>query len=282
MDRKNVFELKKEHAWSDITVERKEGFGTSLTGYHKHSYYEINLILSGDVKILLGDRTEDGFGGRMVLTSPDVPHYISCDDNVLYKRIYLLFTRDFIDNRLPEWNRLSLLFGRSGSVFSLSDNDMACCLSVIDEIERETDPLSRRLLTYYLLSRLSNYISSPENIKKENKLPAYVIDALSYIESNYSKRFNADDVANELHIGRTTLLTGFKKHTGITFGEYSARCRLSHAIGLLSAGQTLELTAQSCGFADVGGLIRSFKKYFGATPRKYVTEKLFWGQKDGH
>ena len=270
MDKKNVFELKFEHSWSDITVERKEGFGTSLSGYHKHNYYEINLILSGEVKILLGDRTEDGFGGRIVLTSPEMPHYISCDDDVLYKRVYLLFTKDFIDNRLPEWNRLSLLFGRSGSVFSLTEEDMARCLSIINEIERETDPLSQRLLTYYLLSRLSSYISSPESVETENKLPAYVIEALSYIESNYSKRFSADDVARELHIGRTTLLTGFKKHTGITFGEYSVRCRLSHAIGLLSSGQTLEFTAQGCGFSDAGGLIRSFKRYFGTTPHKYV------------
>ena len=273
MDEKKVLERKRRD-WDNISVNRWESFGTTVKGYHKHNYYEINLILSGEVKILFADRVEDGFRGRIVLTRPETPHYVKCDDDVFYKRMNLRFTNEFIDNRLPEWNRLSLLFGSTGNVFSLTEEDVQHCVSVMDRVEKEKEPLSARLLAYYLLSRLMVYMSELNKGEKKNKLPSYVIEAMSYIESNYSRKFSADDIARELHIGRTTLLTGFKKYTGITFGEYSVRCRLNHAIELLSQGQSLEHTAHNCGFADKGGLIRSFKRYFDTTPYKYVSERI--------
>jgi hypothetical protein len=39
--------------WQDVLVYRREGFTTSVADYHEHEYYELNLILSGNVRILL-------------------------------------------------------------------------------------------------------------------------------------------------------------------------------------------------------------------------------------
>ena len=42
-------------AWETFHVERREAYSTSVTDYHKHGFYEINLILSGNViGLLLG------------------------------------------------------------------------------------------------------------------------------------------------------------------------------------------------------------------------------------
>ena len=65
--------------WNDVFVHLREGYYTSVTDYHEHDFYEINLILSGNVRILLGDRSEQGAGKCMVLTRPNTPHYISCE-----------------------------------------------------------------------------------------------------------------------------------------------------------------------------------------------------------
>ncbi|MBQ8850178.1 MAG: helix-turn-helix transcriptional regulator [Clostridia bacterium] len=272
MDKEKVFELYEKNPWHDVTVERKEGYGTSVTGYHKHSYYEINLILSGEVSILLRDRSEEGYGGRIVLTRPETPHYVSCDDSMLYRRVYLLFTDEFIADRIYEWNRLSTVFGASGNVLSLSAEEADRCLAVINEIDRESEPTSKRILIYYLLSRLLP-ISERESANQK-RLPPYIIEALAYVERSYANKFTADDMARELHVGRTTLMTGFKRYTGKTVKEYADGCRLNRAMRLLEDGQTLESAARSCGFSDAGSLIRSFKREFGTTPHKYVNKKI--------
>ena len=31
--------------WSEVFIARKEGYSTSVTDYHEHEFFEINLIL---------------------------------------------------------------------------------------------------------------------------------------------------------------------------------------------------------------------------------------------
>ena len=102
--------------WNDVLVTRRDGFYTSVTDYHEHDFYEINLILSGNVKILMKNRFEEGTQNRIVLTPPQTPHYISCKSDVMYSRLYLVFTRSFISNYFPEYDLLFSTFGKNGKV----------------------------------------------------------------------------------------------------------------------------------------------------------------------
>ena len=102
------------------------------------------------------------------------------------------------------------------------------------------------------------------------QLPEFVTDTLSYISAHYSQRIVAADLAQRLKIGRTTLMTGFKKHTGITINEYLTRCRLKHAVNMLQSGKLEQETAEVCGFSDTCNLIRCFKRVFGMPPRQYL------------
>lgn len=65
-------------------------------------------------------------------------------------------------------------------------------------------------------------------------------------------------------------MTGFKKYTGTTLNEYLLRCRLKAAVELLQNGKNEQQTAEECGFTDACNLIRSFKRHFGITPKKYL------------
>ena len=68
-------------------------------------------------------------------------------------------------------------------------------------------------------------------------------------------------------------MTEFKKHIGSTLGNYLTICRLKNAIQFLSDNDTLEYTAEKCGFSDSSGLIRAFKKHFNTTPYQYIKTK---------
>lgn len=95
------------------------------------------------------------------------------------------------------------------------------------------------------------------------------------IENHFHEKITATNIAKKLFIGRTTLMTEFKKHIGATLGNYLTICRLKNAIKFLSDNATIEYTAEKCGFADSSGLIRAFKKHFNTTPYQYIkTKKL--------
>lgn len=257
--------------WNDVYVHRREGYSTSVRDYHAHDFYEINLILSGNVRILIGDYSEEGSGARVILTRPGTRHYISCRDDVLYSRIYLNFTEEFARDYYAEWQRLVGVFGEGGTAVPLSDKEAERLLGVIDEIGREPSVERKRLLVYYLLSILSELSGSDP--RSATRVPSYLVEVLSYIEANYSERIVAESLAARMHVGRTTLMTDFKRYTGSTLGEYLTHCRLLAAIRLIASGETLEYTAAECGFSDSSGLVRAFRRTYGTTPRRYVESR---------
>ena len=257
--------------WKDVYVTRREGYYTSVTDYHEHDFYEINLILSGNVKILTRKHFEEGVQNRIVLTRPHTPHYISCFPDTLYSRLYLVFTDSFIANYVPEWKSLSAVFGENGNILSLSPEETAFFADIITRIEQEDTVFGKRLLVLYLLHRIFRLV--PGDSRSDNCPPAYIMDTISYIENNYRRKITVSFLANHMYIGRTKLMADFKKHTGNTLGEYITLCRLKNAICFLNDNQTLEYTAERCGFADSSGMIRAFKKHYGTTPYAYVKKK---------
>ena len=253
--------------WNTVHVERRAGYHSSVTDYHKHAFYEINLILSGNVKILLKDRFEEGCENRIVLTRPDTAHFISCNSDTLYSRLYLVFTDAFIANCFAEWQQLSAVFGKNGTVLTLSHEETERFKQLIEQIEKEASVLGQRLLIYYLLVQISNHFS---NSLKESEAQPYVFEALTYLEGHYAEKINFTELAKQLYVGRTTLMTEFKSYTGSTMGEYLTKCRIRNAIRLLQEKKTIEYAAEACGFSDSSGFTRAFKRFHGTTPYKYI------------
>ena len=260
----------KGEAWDNLFVFTREGDTTSVTDYHEHDFYEINLILSGNVKILLNDFFEECCENRIVLTKPDTPHYVTCCSDTLYSRIYLLFTEEFVADFLPEWKKLSRIFGENGSVVALSPAQTAQIRQIIEDIERQRSELGKKLLVYYLLLRIAE-IRENESATREKK-PLYLMKAIAYIEENYSEHIVAENLAKKLYVGRTTLMTEFKKLIGCTLNQYLTDCRLKNAVRFLAGGESVESTAEKCGFSDSSGLTRAFKRKYNCAPKQYLKD----------
>lgn len=256
--------------WTDFLVRRREGYNTSVSDFHRHDFYEVNLILSGNVKILLSDRTEQGAQSRIVLTRPCTPHYISCDSDTLYSRLYLLFSHDFLAEYVPEWKKLVSVFGRSGRIITLTPEQKEFCGQLIGSLEGEADKLRQKLTILYLLSYLGEFAEGDDAASEQ--IPHFVMEALSYIEEHYSERITAEELAKKLYVSRTTLMTAFKKHTDTTLNHYLVNCRLKNAIRLLKQGLPEYRVAEKCGLGDSCRLIRSFRQYYGMTPRQFLAQ----------
>lgn len=255
--------------WKDYYVYEREAYSTSVADLHEHDFYEINVILSGNVNILLKTHAVEGKSNFIVLTKPNTPHFVSCKPDTLYSRKYLLLSSKFIENNNSEWQELSTIFGRNGNVIAVSREQANFCNLLINRINNETDNFRVKLLSLYLLS----YIKEFTNLHKTNTytIPSYIIKALTFIEENYSEKITAQSLADKLYISRTTLMTSFKKYTDSTFNDYLTHCRIKNAIKLLSEGISQEITAEKCGFNQSSNLIRCFKRAYNMTPKEYIS-----------
>ena len=258
--------LEYKKSWTDFYLDYKEGYSTNMGNFHMHDYYEVSIILSGKVKVLLSGAANESDGQLLVLTSPNTPHFIACDGEALYRRVNLLFSPEFAETLSAELGGLLSVFGKDGRIFSVTKEQSEKYLKIAKQISAETDPTRQKLLLFYLISLISEL--------NKNELfpeaPAYVTEALSYINGHFGEKIIASELAWRLNIGRTTLMTGFKAYTGSTLKEYILRYRISRAVTMLKGGATEQTAAETCGFNDTCTLIRSFKKIFGQTPVQYL------------
>ncbi|MBE6590019.1 MAG: AraC family transcriptional regulator [Ruminococcaceae bacterium] len=256
--------------WNDCTVDYYEGYHHTMVNFHMHDYYEVSLILAGSVKVLLPDHVQEGIEARLVLTAPKTPHFISRNPDIFYSRLNLLFSHDFVEDYIPEVDRLLSVFGERGRVILLQQEQKEQLFSQIKEIDAEHDILRRRLMLLCLLSRISEMGGESDT---SSELPAHVTGALTYISEHYSEKIIAERLAWHLGVGRTTLMTSFKAYTGSTLNEYVIRCRAKNVLHLLRRGVTEQEAAERCGFGDTCNLIRGFKKCYGKTPRQYIMDE---------
>ena len=98
-----------------------------------------------------------------------------------------------------------------------------------------------------------------------SRLTAYAKD---YMNAHFTEPIGIDQVAAFLHVSRTTLLRAFRHSSELSFNEYLRAVRMHHAYSLLrDRALNPSDCAARCGYADVAYFSKSFKKYFGFSPK---------------
>ena len=98
----------------------------------------------------------------------------------------------------------------------------------------------------------------------------------AYISEHYcDPMVNMNFIASEFSITINHLSRSFKERFGIKPSEYLLTCRVKKAEQLLkSTGLSVAEIGEQCGFLNTGMFIRSFKKYYGASPGVYRDMKF--------
>ena len=253
--------------WRDIHIEERVSERQGKTDCHFHDYYEITVILSGDVSVLVSDRLSSGEFTRAVLTPPNAPHYLNPNTALPYRRINVGFSEEFIAPKTKEEENALSVFGEKGAEIRISNARAEELLEILQKVNNEANHFRKRLLLLYMISLLSDLEKSHD---ERTSIPQFISKAVDYINLHYAEKFTAEDLAWKLNIGRTTLLTSFKKYIGSTLNSYLIKCRIHHAVILLKNGKSEPEVAEAVGFGDSANMIRTFKRELGSTPMKYI------------
>ena len=93
--------------------------------------------------------------------------------------------------------------------------------------------------------------------------------AKAYIQEHCADAaLSIPDISRALLLNQTYLRRMFKDETGLTLTEYITKYRLEQAQRLIrDTGEPLAAIAEKTGYSDVSYFSRSFKKYFGVSPK---------------
>ncbi len=78
-----------------------------------------------------------------------------------------------------------------------------------------------------------------------------------------------EDLARQHAVGRRTLERLFRNETGMSFGLWKQKARLSDGVRLLAEGRSVTDAALDTGYSSVSAFIAAFKRTFGCTPGQW-------------
>lgn len=105
---------------------------------------------------------------------------------------------------------------------------------------------------------------------REDVRVSYIKAALSYIQEHYKEKIYIRDLAAQAGLNEQYFCRLFRKVIRMSPVEYMNNYRMRKAIALLEQTE-LSVTdvAYECGFHDMGGFIREFKRMTETTPLQY-------------
>ena len=118
---------------------------------------------------------------------------------------------------------------------------------------------------YLLLADFKAYES--EKIDKELD---HTEKICAYINKNYKRRINADELSHEVSLNKNYMIRIFKARMGKTPIEYLIETRLFYSSNLLTSSKlSVGEIALECGFNSSAYFTKVFKEHYRMTPLEF-------------
>lgn len=247
---------------------------------HQHSFYELLLLLEGDVTYQVGEDAYSLLPGDLLILPGGVPHHPVFGEKGRYRRVVLWLTADFVRS-LPDGSALAESLGMEDSEkrgrlyrFHATDGDTLaeCAMSIAEELQFDRpmgDTMSTLLVTRLLILIQRMAASSFDQEAEEASALRRIREIAVYIDENLHRDLTLDTIADQFFFSKFYLSRLFKRHMNMTPHAYITERRLVLAKQLLYEGIPPTEVSERCGYSDYSVFFRSFKKFYGIAPGKF-------------
>ncbi len=137
-------------------------------------------------------------------------------------------------------------------------------------LEKLTENLSALIPDDHHISLLIHTLLVYLAAGKSQKLSGPVKEALAYINADYGKRLQIQDIASRTGLSRSYFTRLFRSETGQSPYDYILNVRIKSAKEMLMRdSRNVSEIAKVCGFVNASHFVKVFKKITGQTPTEF-------------
>ncbi|HVI47644.1 MAG TPA: AraC family transcriptional regulator [Chitinophaga sp.] len=261
-------------------------------GPHKHTFFELACILSGEGTHHINDNKFEYYADNMFLLMPMDSHYFRVRSTTSF--MLIRFNNIFLKGQktadqhsnLGEWiQKLEYIFQNNNhhqGCIIRNREDKPLVRAVLEAIrhEHKNDKVLHKELMQHLINTLITLVARniSLHIAEKTKVSQHsMLDMMNYIHMNIynAEKLKAESIAAHFNISLNYISEYFKKHAGETLQQYIINYKLSLAeIRLKHSDMRLNEIAFELGFTDESHLTKTFKKYKGISPAMYRKTNL--------
>lgn len=251
---------------------------------HWHDEMEITYIEEGIGKFSIETEEFTVKEGDIVLISPNVIHAGEMlKDRSLVTQVYVVDVNTLCYSSFVEKSNeyfVPIINGQANIPYIIREADQgyadlkACLFRIKESLEKQEYAyeieLKECLFRFFLLLYRNNHVKDNQITSSYSKNDRKMKEVIAYIEQNYEKAITVEQLAEISGFSTCYFMNIFKKYTGLSCITFINQFRLDQAARkLLYTTDSILSIAMDSGFNNISFFNRTFKKYFGKTPREY-------------
>lgn len=232
---------------------------------HWHSYFEIEIVLSGAGKYIINDIEYDiSENNVFFLTSTDF-HYLEI------VRETNLINISFDENMIDDKDLSQLIFNKTEKAYAFAPDEYERLVKISDILRHECEfsgdcqkPLLQYILRTLLRKNSAKYV---DTVNYEHSRG--IKNAIVYMEMHFKEKLTLASIAAEAGYNPTYFSDLFSKMTGETYIEKLTKLRIGYAKTLLANGFSVSDACFLSGFGSLSNFLETFKKSCKMPPSEY-------------
>ena len=253
----------------------------STTGY-LHYDVELSLIyfVNGIGEIKIEGRKYTIEDNDLILLKPSELYHCSVKDGTYHERVVIYFNGDLLENFKESGKMLLDSFykrpdGNENKIPAeiVKENNIDTQIKELLNLVKEQNEMNRILAVckmVEILAKLRAVISGGlgenDTSSSENAL---VNNVIAYINQNFSKAIDLEDIANKFYIDKYYISHLFKEQVGVTLWNYVIFRRLTAFNDLIRTNTSIEDACFRVGFQNYSNFFRLYKKHMQMTPTEF-------------
>ena len=224
---------------------RAPGAPTNTTDFHSHHAIQVTLSLGGRLTL----RTKDFSVEGNAVVAPDVRHLLEAEGHgaILFVEPESRHGRAIMDTVVGDAALKAIPNGKLG-----------------DLIERLADEYFRSPADENRLQNIGQLLVERLAGGANGKMPDMrVRKMMDHVASRLDRANTLAATARTVGLSPSRARHLFVEQTGLSFRSYLLWLRITKAVGIMSAGNSLTEAAHEAGFADSAHFSRTFRRMFG-------------------
>lgn len=245
-----------------INCIRKDTESFSL---HWHSFYEIEIVLSGKGTHILNGKHYEWRRGEMHLTRLSDVHEGRLSESSTVYNI------QFAPSRMSEALVRRIGMESGNLVTYLSEEDLLTVEELCHTLLRVSADKTEagQLMGEYIISAIlaAFFRAYGGDGARVSEASERIAEVISFIGEHFRERLTLSDIAAAVPMNKNYLCTYFKEIIGVSPMTYIRDLRLEYAARLVKTTGLRSIdVCDECGYGSISHFLRDFKERYGMTP----------------